>query len=439
MKDITVIILAGGKSSRFWPLKDKLFVNFLGKPLLYYRLNQLIRAGFSDIVIVHNQSNKNLFIRFQKDYPEFSFKLVNQTDPRGMAGAIISAQETYVDKSIIVFKPLDLFEDILFMQFKEMLKKDPDNLLTGIAMKSYFPGGYITMENNSVKHIVEKPQKGKEPSNIVRLVFDYFKEPEVFYKFIKSAKSPHDDLYEVALENMLVKGHKFNMMEYKGYWGYLQYPWHVLTMSENFLSKLKNHKGNNVRIASSAVIKGYVYLDDNVTVLENAKIVGPTYIGRNTVIGNNNLVRNSMIGQNCVLGFGTEVTRSHIGNSCWFHTNYIGDSVIEDNVGLGSGAVLANFRLDEKTISSFINSDKINTNRNKLGAMIGENVRIGVNASIMPGIKIGKNSYVSSGIVLDKDLAENQACFIKGGYITSPNYQAALIDRRDNLKINLKI
>jgi len=116
---------------------------------------------------------------------------------------------------------------------------------------------------------------------------------------------------------------------------------------------------------------------------------------------------------NCVVGYNTEVVRSYIGSSCWFHTNYIGDSVVDENVSFGSGAITANLRLDEGGIYSKINKSKINTQRNKLGNIIGRNVRIGINCMLMPGVKIGKNSFVGSGAILSEDLQENQFCIVR--------------------------
>jgi len=67
-------------------------------------------------------------------------------------------------------------------------------------------------------------------------------------------------------------------------------------------------------------------------VLENAVIRGPVYIGANSIIGNNALVRDhSHIGSNSVIGYSTEVKHSYIGDNCWFHSNYIGDSIVDNN------------------------------------------------------------------------------------------------------------
>ncbi|MBI4067722.1 glucose-1-phosphate thymidylyltransferase, partial [Candidatus Gottesmanbacteria bacterium] len=242
-----------------------------------------------------------------------------------------------------------------------------------------------------------------------------------------------------ALNNMINSGIKFYVLKYNGYWGFLQYPHHLLSVSSFFLSKLKGQKVANTKIAKSAIFKGDVYLGEGVQVLENSKIIGPTYIGKNTLVGNNVVVRESMIGDNCVLGFTTEITRSYVGNNSWFHTNYIGDSIIGDNVGLGAGAILANFRLDEKTISTTIANSKLDTNRTKLGAVVGKNVRIGVNSAIMPGVKIGSESFIGSGVVLDKDLPDHKAIFVKQDYIIKDNTQHVTKSSREKIKSVLKI
>jgi NDP-sugar pyrophosphorylase family protein len=146
-------------------------------------------------------------------------------------------------------------------------------------------------------------------------------------------------------------------------------------------------------------------MGDNVVVLENAVIRGPTYIGPNSVIGNNSLVRDySHIGANCLVGYSTEVKGSYIGDRCWFHMNYIGDSIIGDGCSFGAGTVLANFRFDECNISVEIEGEAVDTGLDKFGAIIGDNCKTGVNVSVMPGIKIGPNSIVAPHVCLSEDL-----------------------------------
>lgn len=439
MKNITVVILGGGDSTRFWPLKDKLFMNFLGKPILYYRLKQLQKYGLTNVVVISSEKNEGLFQRFQNTYPEFEFELVRQTDKRGMGGALLSLEEKIKEKEILVLKPVDLFEDILLNQLEKILREKPENVLTGFTTSTYFPGGYLNVRNGQLVHIVEKPKESKTPSNIVRIVFDYFKNASIFLKFLKSSKTAEDDLYEVAIGNMVNEGYQFKIIQYKGYWGYLQYPWHTLSVSALFLSKLKGQNIGKTKIDSSATIKGDVFIEDGVQILENAKIVGPTYIGKNTLVGNNVIIRESMIGENCVLGFATEVTRSFIGNNCWFHSNYIGDSVIDDNVGIGGGTIFANYRLDEQTVFSYIGDKRVDTKKTKLGVMVGENVRIGVNTSIMPGVKIGRNTFIGAGLNIESDVENDKLCVGKTTLVIKDNKRGIKGSPRDKLKLNLKV
>ena len=37
-----ILILAGGDSTRFWPLEEKNLINFLGTPIIQYQVEQLL-------------------------------------------------------------------------------------------------------------------------------------------------------------------------------------------------------------------------------------------------------------------------------------------------------------------------------------------------------------------------------------------------------------
>ena len=422
MKDITVIILAAGSSSRLWPLEEKHFVRFFGRPLVYYSIQQLVKFGFTNIVIVVNTENKPLFEKLIKEFKNVSFHLALQKEVKGMAAAIISASEYILGKKLLVVGPSDIYEDILLSDFIKLLKDDPNGILAGTVTDKYFPGGYLTIDKGIVTKIVEKPSPAVIPSNIVTFVFDYFKSGNDFIDAINKVQTKKDDIYEKAIVYLINSGWIFKFLKYTGYWGYLKYPWHILSLSSYFLERLEGKKIKKGEIAKSSIIDDKVLIEEGVQIMENVKIVGPSYIGRGTIIGDNCVIRDSIIGENCVVGFSSEIARSYIGDRCWFHHNYIGDSVLGTEVSMGAGAVCANFRFDERMICSDINGEAVNTGKTKLGAIIGNNVKIGVNASIMPGVKIGKNSFVGSGVVLERDLAANKYCsFIKGNYKITDN------------------
>lgn len=440
MEKLTILLLAGGDSDRFWPLGDKQSFPFLGKPLSYNHLAQLQKFGFEKIIVVVSQQNKDLFESLKRVFTDLDISLVVQSDNRGMAGAVISARKHIQGRRLIIRNGSDIYEDLLFSSVLNLIKDNPDGIICGIKEKEYFPGGYLSVDKDKVISIVEKPTSDKRPSDIVTIVFDYFKNSDSLLSAIDKQTSSGDDIFEKALDDLVKSNKNFRFLPYKGYWGYLKYPWHVLDVMGYYLQKVKGVRNKNVFIHKSAVISGNVFLDAGVKILENTKILGPVYIGKGTIIGQNCLIRESMVGENCVIGYSTEIARSYIGNNSWFHTNYIGDSIISSNVSLGAGTVFANLKLKENSIKSQVRGKLVDTGKVKLGAVIGSGVRIGINASIMPGVKIGKNSVVGPSVMLDRDVQDSKSCLLsKSNYVVAPNAQTIPENSRSSTLKHLKL
>jgi bifunctional UDP-N-acetylglucosamine pyrophosphorylase/glucosamine-1-phosphate N-acetyltransferase len=110
------------------------------------------------------------------------------------------------------------------------------------------------------------------------------------------------------------------------------------------------------------------------------------------------------IEDDCVIGFSTEIKNSYLSDGCQTHMNYIGDSVIGKGCSFGAGTVTANWRLDEKNVHVRIGPSMVDTGRDKLGVITGNNCRTGVNVSLMPGIKIGAGSIIPPGEVVIRDV-----------------------------------
>lgn len=408
MKDLVVLILAAGKSSRFWPLSDKNLFRYLGQRLIDYQIEIIRKAGFSKICLIANSSNFNDLKNIQ------GISLFCQKG-EGQGAAILTAKEYLKGKSVLVINADDVLELSIFEEFRKKINStDSEGLFCGYKTGRYLPlGFYAVDDNNVVTKIVEKPKEGEEPSKIVRIVIDYYRDSDKLIKILEKIATKKDVFYEHGIE-ILLRTVKFKLIEYHGYWGILKYPWQVLSVMDYFLRKIKGLKiGKNVFIGKNTFLSGKVWLDDNVSVMENTKIVGPCYIGKNTIVGNNCLVRHCLINANCVIGFSTDMVRTYVGDNTWFHSNYLGDSIISSNVSFGAGAVTANLRLDEVEIKSLVANKIVNSYRAKLGAMVGEGARVGVNASLMPGVKIGQNSFISAGVILNQDVSDNTFCYQK--------------------------
>jgi UDP-N-acetylglucosamine diphosphorylase / glucose-1-phosphate thymidylyltransferase / UDP-N-acetylgalactosamine diphosphorylase / glucosamine-1-phosphate N-acetyltransferase / galactosamine-1-phosphate N-acetyltransferase len=430
--ELVAVVLAGGSGSRFWPFQtNKVLFPFMGKPLFYYSVMRTLPKSVSRMVIIASDSNRSYFENLKLPFPHL---VVVQAEAHGMADALLTAKSMLTSCSLFIYIADHLVDSSV--PEKVLAKSEATSafaVLPGWQTDTYFPGGYFTLENDRVLSIVEKPGTGNEPSKYVDVSGHYISDSEAFFSALQHQESIKDDIYENALTELAAKT-DIRMEPFQGISSSLKYPWDVLKVMQDLFAGLKSQTGKNVQIKSNVVIEGEVVIGDNVKIFENTKITGPCYIGDNTIIGNNNIIRSSHIGANCVTGFNTDITRSYVGNSCWFHSNYIGDSVLEENISLGSGAVLANLRLDEADIFSNVKSERINTNLNKLGACIGKNVRIGVNTSTMPGIKIGSGSLITSAALINRDIPDNNYVECETKLNLKPNRQPVPDGNRDNFR-----
>ena len=410
--NMKIIVLAAGHGKRMWPIQqDKCLIPFLGKPLLYHNLKQ-IKDSVKDpqFIIVTNPQSKTGVEEVAKQLG-LTYTVALQSEPKGMADAILSAKDL-IDGEVLIINAEDQLDSTIY---QEVLKQRADVVVPGLKVNQYFPGGYLKMKAGRVEKIVEKPGEGNEPSDLVKLVVDYFKDGGKLVKYLENAQSEADDKYEVALDNMIKDGLDVKFTKYNGVWIPIKYPWQILDIAGHLLANIEQKISPGAKVSEKAEISGPVVIEEGVKVLEGAVIKGPCYIGKGCLIGGNSLVRESNLEEGCVTGFNTDITRSYIGPSCWFHTNYVGDSVIEGDFGMGSGAVLANLRLDDKTIRV----GDLDTNRHKLGLMAGRGSRVGVNASIMPGVRVGTNSLIGPGVVLHEDVKDNTKILVKQEYTVS--------------------
>ena len=60
-----------------------------------------------------------------------------------------------------------------------------------------------------------------------------------------------------------------------------------------------------------------------------------------------------------------------------------------------------------------IEGEKVRVPIEKFGAVIGDNTRISINASILPGKIIGTNVDISPGVIVDRDVPSNTEVYAK--------------------------
>ncbi len=400
------VILAAGESSRFWPLnqRNKSLTKIMGKPLIWYTIEGLKGAGIKDIIVV--QGPKKDIEEELKNYNlGTSIRYIIQPKPKGMGNALSQAKDFLENQ----FFSLDCtrFEAGNFL--KPLLKKQKlsgvNLILLGAKTDNPQIYGIFGLEGDKIKEVVEKPAKGKEPSNIKNVVVQLL--PKEFLDFIQRVPEKTYS-FEDAL-SLYAKEKDVRVVMIGEEPPSLKYPWHLFEIVKSLIDKyLKSQIAESAKISKNVIIEGKVHIGENTKILENAVIKGPCYVGDNCIIGNNALVREyTNLEDNVMIGANAEVTRCIFQKDVHIHSGYFGDSIFGKGCRVGAGTVTANVRIDREEVKSVVKGEKIGTGLNSLGVIMGENSKTGINCSFMPGILIGSNCVVGPKSVVSENIGDN--------------------------------
>jgi len=413
------VILAAGESSRFWPLnqRHKSLLKIMGRPLIWYTIESLEKAGIKDIIIV--QGPKNDIEEELKNYqPGTDIKYVIQPEPKGMGNAVLMA-ENLIKEQFFVLDPYHFeIERILEAMIEKSEKTKTGLILLGRETDKPWDYGVLKLEKDKIIGLIEKPTKGSEPSN-VRIVGVYLLPVDFFEYYKKTEESTY--AFEDALD-FYVKNKDARLVIIKEETPSLKYPWDLFEVNKLIMGKyLKPQIARSAKIGKNVVIEGNVYIGENTKIFEGAVIKGPCYIGNNCIIGNNSLIREyTNLENNVLIGAFAEVTRSIFQEDIHSHSGYFGDSIFGKGCRLGAGTITANVRIDRGEIKSTVKGLrptlhppafggplKIGTGLDSLGCIMGENTKTGIHCSLMPGVLIGSNCLIGPDSVVFENLENN--------------------------------
>ncbi len=418
----TLIILAGGASSRMWPLREKLLLRFGTEPLLISQLRRFQALGFTDVVVVANPESANEITALVSHIHPMRVQVVVQQEAKGMGDALLTAANMIPHASgtpIFVTQIHDVVDDQLYLDLLKAHAADPSvSYGAGYEQDEYFPGGYLIVDGSGrINGIVEKPGAENRPSKLVNIVAHIHADAARLFGAIRMeyerADVTTDDHYERAMDT-LMKDTVYRVVPYTGAWTALKFPFHVLDVMNYYLSKIQGQNiAESAFISPLASIRGDVYIGERVKVFPGAAIVGPAYIGADTIVGNNSLVRNSMVLSHCEVGFTTEIARSYVADHVSMHACRVLDSVFASNVNFSAGCTTANLRIDRSDVPTMIKGQRIKSGRDKLGAIIGAGAFLGVDVMTMPGVKIGEGAQVGPGTHVHHDVKDRARVYVK--------------------------
>ncbi|MFX1240752.1 MAG: bifunctional sugar-1-phosphate nucleotidylyltransferase/acetyltransferase [Promethearchaeota archaeon] len=409
------VILAAGEGKRLRPitsLKPKPMIPLLGKPLLEHTIIGLKNAGIDQFLLIVGYKQELIKNHFQKALSQLDVKIdyISQEEYLGTAHAAGYARDFIKDEDFLMMYG-DLFVDpeifkIIIQKYKE---QEYEGLITLIEVENPQDYGIIKINSKElVEEIIEKPLPNQNAGNLANAGIYLFK-PLIFKAIEKTQKSIRNEYEFTDSMQILIKefGAKIigaNIHNY--FWSDIGLPWQLFEANKFLLDGIKTQKFGEIE--ENVNIHGNVYIGKDTTVKSGTYIQGPCYIGEKNLIGPNAFLRPyTSVEDNCHIGM-SEIKNSIIlSNSSIPHYNYIGDSIVCENVNLGAGTKISNLRFDNQTIKMKIKEKFVDSGRRKLGAIIGPNSQTGINASIMCGKKIGENSVIGAHTLINEDVPPN--------------------------------
>jgi UDP-N-acetylglucosamine diphosphorylase/glucosamine-1-phosphate N-acetyltransferase len=388
---LKAVILAAGEGSRMRPLtctRPKVMLPIANKPILEHLLIEAIAAGISEFIFVvgyHDEAVLDYFGNGRKW--DIQIDYVKQRRQLGTADALKMVADLTAGDFLLVNGDMVIGRG----DIKEMAVKK-DTTLAVIEVSDTRGLGIVEENKGKVVRIHEKEEN--PPSHLANAGL-YLLTPEIYKAISRTRKSPRGE-YELtdSLMLMLEAGREIACRAIDQ-WLDISYPWDLLTANEKLMAGLETR--NSGEVEENVVVKGPVAIGKNTVVRSGSYIVGPAIIGENCDIGPNCYIRPcTAIGDGCHIGNAVEVKNCIImRNSKLPHHNYAGDSIIGEGCNFGAGTKIANLRLDKKEVQV----EGIATGRRKLGAIIGDGVETGINASINVGSMIGNGTFIGPGAV----------------------------------------
>ena len=162
----------------------------------------------------------------------------------------------------------------------------------------------------------------------------------------------------------------------------------ISSLSEDVGSK--NTLGTGTEVQNTAWVRGPAKFGANCQI-RHAAFVGANFYAEDDV----------------VVGHACEVSNSYVGKGTHIaHMNFVGHSIIGRNCNLGAGVKIAN--------------SKVHLEGEKRGAILGDNVYLGIGVLLHPGTIIGKNCWVYPGAILRGVYKPNQIIKVRQQQEFSP-------------------
>ena len=348
------LILSGGRGTRLRPVTystAKQLVPVANKPILHYVIENIIKAGITDIgIIISPETGDEIKESVLKANFPANFSFIVQDYPGGLAHAVKVARNYLKDEPFVMYLGDNLIGSDINDFVKEFEKEKPDAiiLLKEVEDPRMF-GVAVINEKGEIIKLVEKP---KEPPSNLALVGVYLFSPSIHTAIDRIKPSWRGELEITdAIQELVNMGKKVKAHILKSWW-------------------LDTGKKDDLLNANRVVLDEWVQ-EDIKGVVESSKVIGRVKIEEGAFI------KDSIIRGPVVIGKGAKILNSFIGpytsigNEC-----VVENSSIEYSVIMEKSEIKDIERIDESLIGRNAKVTKGSSVNKALKLNIGDDAQV---------------------------------------------------------------
>jgi glucose-1-phosphate thymidylyltransferase len=347
------LILAGGFGTRLRPLtysQQKQLIPVANKPILFYVIEDLIKAGINDIGVIVGPNKEQVISTVQSHKWDARIEFIEQEKPLGIAHTIKISKKFLEDEPFLMYLGDNLLKEGVVNHVKDFLDSGYHGsiMLNPVDNPQEF-GIAVLNEKGEIVKLVEKPEN--PPSN--HAVIGVYMFTSDIHEAVKNLKKSKRGQFEItdAIQWLIDNGRKVKSSFVNNWWKDTGKPEDILHANRLILDDIKsNNKG---RIVSSD-IRGRVEIGAGSLVENGCLIKGPAKIGENCHLSKSYIGPYTSIGDNCK----------------------IINSEIEDSVILNDSTIRNGGRIVDSLIGKEVTIEKNN------GPLQGQRLIIGDNSEI---------------------------------------------------------
>jgi glucose-1-phosphate thymidylyltransferase len=300
------LVLAGGAGTRLRPITHtsaKQLVPVANKPILFYGLEQIRRAGITDVGIVVGDTRAEIEAAVG-DGAAFDIRttFIHQAQPLGLAHAVLTAADFLGDDDFVLFLGDNLIEggiEHLVEAFESerpaaqlLLKQVPDPSRFGVA---------VLGAGDRIEQLIEKPP---DPPSDLALVGVYLFTSAILEAARSIEPSGRGELEITdAIQHLISSGHDVRASRVEGWWLDTGKKDELLDANRIVLGTIERRIEGEVDEGSSVV--GDVVVEAGARITRSL-VRGPAIIGAGAVI------EDGFVGSFTSVGEGCRVERSEV-------------------------------------------------------------------------------------------------------------------------------